>query len=444
MEPNYPANNTNTPTGYPQAPPPEQPKKRWPFSRKITIILGVVLAVVALALVIMSLNKSTSDSGDEKSLYTSRPGYEKENDGVGDATALIFKSTNKIVKYDGTDVVQPCTVLKIKDVRDANLKISANPLVGPIIRNSIDDTGAAKLPPPSTSFLPFADESNFCQYFLNDQGVVQLDIYQPPYATEKALASQLERTFTPGTDMEGFKVYAKKIDPKDPNQETIFFRSSNLSAQLRIDTPDKTAKEKIIKLTAQRLKQALTTPTPVEDFVFESPILKGKTPNPCTFVNNSDFKAAIGVDAGPLFEEKVGSSVGVVQDLDTKKLFNYVTHDCKRYAAEDGPLVLNQKYITLHTTTFETEEGAISSTNFEQTSGVSPGLEKVAPTIGDESYFGNTPGLQNALVVRKGRVVVRMGYYLPEHTNTTTPNDERIKVLSSLAKSIADDKLKDY
>ncbi|MET1033327.1 MAG: hypothetical protein ABWX94_02405, partial [Candidatus Saccharimonadales bacterium] len=405
MEPNYPG-NTNMPAGYPQAPLPEQPKKRWPFSRKLTVIIGVVLALIVLAVVMISLNKGSSSdkNGDNSSLYISRPGYEKEGDGVGDATALISKSSGKIVQYGGINVVQPCAVLKMKDVRDANLKINANSLTGPVTRNSIDDVGAAKLPPPSSSFLPFADESNFCQYYLVDQGVVQLDVYQPPYATEKALASQLERTFTAGADMEGFKIYSKKVDPKDPNQETIFFRSSNLSAQLRIDSPDKAAKEKIIKLTAQRLKQALTTPTPVEDFVFESPILEGKTANPCTFVDNSEFKAALGVDAGPLVEEKIGSSVGVIQDLDTKKLFNYVSHDCKRYAAEDGPLVLNQKYVTLHTITYETEEGAISATKFEQTSGVSPGLEKVTPTIGDESYFGNTAGLQNALVVRKGRV----------------------------------------
>lgn len=159
MEPNYPG-TTNTPTNYPSAPPPDAtpPKKRWPFSKKVTIILILAVAVIALVIAAFSLNKgSTSNKGDKNksSLYIQRAGFEDDGDGIGDALALISKPTSKVVQYGGVNIVQPCSIITLKDIRDTGLRISANQLAVAVNRTYMDGVGQASLPKPSGSFLPF-------------------------------------------------------------------------------------------------------------------------------------------------------------------------------------------------------------------------------------------------------------------------------------------------
>lgn len=444
MEPNY-SSDTNAPTSIPGEPTPKPPKKRWPFSRKVTIIIGVTLAVVVLAVLAAMLGgsekKTESDKTGRASLYVQRPGYENEGEGIGDATALISKATNKVVQYGGVNVVQACTVLTIKDIRDAGLKIEANQLTGAVQRTFMDGEGPGILPKASDSFLPFDNESNHCQYNLTDKGLVDLIVYQPAYVNQKAIAYELDRRYAPGPDVEGFQTYNyTHVDKDQPNDTTVFLRSPDISAALRTDMPDKAIRDKIIKLTAQRLRQGLSTPTPIQEFTYESPIFTGKVVNGCKLVNNAEFKAVLGVDSGPYVDEMMSSAVGVIENYETKELYNYVSHHCKRRSADGST---KDKTLTVNIETYETVEGAKANTKFELNSGFAKNVQAITPTIGDESYYADTAGLDKAVVLRKGRIIVRVNYYLPRG-NAEVTAAQRIQALTPLVTSIANEKLKGF
>lgn len=446
MEPNYPTGaNTPSVNPYPQQPAlsPEPSKKRWPLSPKLTIVLGVVLLLIALAIAAVLLNKGSSKNGkkdgggnDLSSLYIQRTGYENVGDGIGDPLALISKPSGKTVQYGGTTVVQACTLITIKDVRDAGLKIQPNQLTGTVKRTYFDGVGPALLKKGSDLFLPFDSDSNHCQYLLEDKGVVEVVVYQPNYTNMKAVDYEVGRKHTKGADVNGFKTYQAEVRQNDPNNTSIFFRSDTLSAKLRIETADKTAKDKIIALLGQRLAQA---PTAIEEFSYESPIFESKVVNACSLTDNTDFKSILGIDSGPLTEESLGSAVGVIQEATGGKLFNYVAHDCKRRSVEGST---KDKTLSIKTQTYETIEGAVASTTFEKTGGSTSNLQEISPVIGDESFYGDTAGQSKAIVIRKGRVIVHMSYYLPEGNNAITAA-QRIQTMTPLAQAIAD-KLKSY
>lgn len=446
MEPNY-SGNTNTPIAYPQGPAPEQPKKRWPFSRKVTIIVGVVLVVIVLVLLAILLNNDSgkkADNGkgaDRASFYTQRPGFEGMGEGMGDPAALTSQPTNKIVQYRGVNVVQACSIITIKDIRDAGLKIEPNLVIGTIQRTFMDGEGPGILTKDSDSFLPFDDESNHCQYNLDDGGMIDLIVYQPAYTNQKAISYTLAGDYAQGSEIEGFQRYDETRKNKyAPNMVSIFLRNADISAAIRVDTPDKAVGEKMIKLTAQRLRQGLATPTPIEEFVYDSPILTGKTVNGCTLVSNTDFKGILGVDSGPYVDEMMSTAVGVHDNSETKELYNYVTHHCKRRSSDGST---KDKTLTIRVDTYETVEGAKNRTKFEKTQSSTKDLQLITPTVGDESYYADAASLDKAVVIRKGRVVVRVNYYLPKG-NDDVSAAQRIQTLTPLIASIANDKLKDY
>jgi hypothetical protein len=178
----------------------------------------------------------------------------------------------------------------------------------------------------------------------------------------------------------------------------------------------------------------------VQEFVYDSPIFKGKVVNACTLVNNADFKSILGVDSGPYVDEKMSSAVGVIENYETKELYNYVSHDCKR-RSPDG--TTKDKTLNVKIETYETVEGAKANTKFELNSGFAKNVQPISPTIGDESYYADTAGLDKAVVMRKGRVIVRVNYYLPRG-NAEISAAQRIQALTPLVTSIANEKLKGF
>jgi hypothetical protein len=439
--------NTSTPPQYPQPPAPDtthQPKKRWPFSRKVTVMIGAAIVIVLLVVVALVANKSSSSdkgaSQDKSSLYIKQPGYENNNAGIGDALALISKPEGPVAQYGGGNVIQACSVVTIKDVRDAGLKISANQLTGSVRRVFFDGLSSAQLKKPSDLFLPFNDDSNFCQYYLEGKGSVEVTVYQPTYASKSAMDYELGKGYTLAPSINDLKVYQKKPGEK-PDAATYVVRGDNFDAKLDITTPNAEAKANILNVLAKRLGEGAGG-TAIQLFSYQSPIFTGDTVNPCFLLDNpDDFKKILGVDSSPLIEESLATAVGVIEDSTTKKLYNYVSHDCKRRSPEGST---KDRTLLLDTQTYESEDGAKALLAFERSSGsLTKNLQEVSPVIGDESFFADTSGMDNALVFRKGRVVIHMSFYLPQN-NDAVPAEKRIEALRPLAEAIASDRLKSF
>lgn len=450
MDPNYPTSNGNTnmfpgqpqPAVTPPQPEPAPPKKRWPFSKKTTLILGVGLVVV-VGLVIAALNMG--GSGDKKQpkdnktgLYIQRPGYEGISEGVGDPLSLISTSKN-VVKYNGTDVIQSCSLLTLKDIRDAGMLTEANQLTGVVERTYFDGDSPAKLLNEPSSFLPFENESNYCQYRLEDKNFIEITVYQPDYTPAGAVDYEVGRQFSPSTDVEGIKTFKKtKQNESFPNEATYYLRDANVDVKLRVSTPEKKNNEAVLKLLAQHLIKARSTPTPLERFEHKSPIFEGAAVNACDLIDNAYFKAIHGIDSSPFVNEKASGGVGVIGEA---TYYNYVSHDCQR-RAPDGEVSTNT--VNVKVTTYENADGAKDMFNYErEQSPFTKDSQPISPMIGDDAYFASIASMNNAITFRKGRVVVSANYYsVPGDSKLTAA--QRIEKLTPLLQAMIDKQLKDY
>lgn len=442
MEPNG-QENTNTPSSYPQsgAPEPAPSRRKWPLSRTWTIILIVVILIGGVGFVLSRMmGGSSGSSQDSATLYIKRSGYEKVTDGIGDPLGLVSKTTNNVVTYRGTAVIQPCTLVSLKDVREAGLLTQPNQIVGSVTRVYFDGQGTGILDEAGDISLPFDSDSNNCKYSLVEGGLIDVTVYQPTYANSKAFDYAIGRNFTAIADTNGLKTFERKATNSKPNRSTYALRGNGFDAQFTIDTPNSEAKTKLLNLLASRLTAASTTPTPLEKFTFESPILEGDVANACDLITAADFKEVLEVEAGPFVEELVGSAVGVVRSATSDKLYNYVSHDCKRRSADHST---EDKTFLIDTKTYETAEGAIDALAFEQSANSISKTEKVSTVVGDETFFGNTASMDNALVFRKGRVIARISYFVPKG-NEDIEASERIQRLLPIAQKIVNERLKGF
>lgn len=450
MDPNYPNSNGNANIfpGQPQPamtppPSPTPPKKRWPFSKKTTLILGLGLVIV-VGLVVVAMNmggsgdKKKQSTNDRASLYIQRPGYEGISEGVGDPLSLFSTPTN-VVKYGGVDVIQSCSLLTLKDIRDAGLLTEANQLTGIVDRTYFDGGSPAMFANAPSSFLPFENESNYCQYRLENKDFVEITVYQPGYTPAGAVNYEVGRQFSPIADVEGLKTFKQtKQHESFPNEGTYYLRDANVDVKLRVSTPEKKHNETMLKLLAQHVIKARTTPTPLERFEHKSPIFEGTIVNACDLIDNAFFKAIHGSDSSPLVNEKASGAVGVIGE---GTYYNYVSHDCQR-RAPDGEVTTDT--VSVNVTTYESVEGAKAMFNYErEQSPFTKDSQEITPVIGDESYYASIASMNNAITFRKGRVIVSANYYAVPGDNKLTAA-QRIETLAPLLRSMIDKHLKNY
>lgn len=450
MDPNYPNNNGNPnmfpgqqPATTPQ-PEPTPPKKRWPFSKKKTIIIAATLVVVVgLVIVAMGMmggsgDKKKDSTNDKSNLYVQRPGYENISDGVGDPLSLVSTSTN-VVKYGGVDVMQACSLLTLKDIRDAGMLTEANQLTGVVDRTYFDGGSPAMFANKPSSFLPFENESNYCQYRLEDKNFIEITVYQPGYTPAGGVDYEVGRQFTPIANVEGIKAFKQtKQHESFPNEGTYYLRDTNVDVKLRISTPEKKSNESTLKLLAQHVIKARSTPTPLERFEHKSPIFEGTAVNACDLIDNAYFKTIHGGDSSPLVNEKASGGIGVIGE---GTYYNYVSHDCQR-RAPDGEVSTDT--VSVNVTTYESAEGAKAMFNYErEQSPFTKDSQQISPVIGDESYFANIASMNNAITFRKGRVIVSANYYSVPGDNKLTAA-QRIEALAPLLRTMVDKHLKDY
>lgn len=404
---------------------PSQPPARKPIPKKFLFIgigLLVLIFVIVGLLVSSGGKKQTNSSGRDASVYVTREGYEDENDSIGDATAITASLSDKTISFAGTQVVQPCALVTLDDLKDNKLLLMANSLTGPVERNFYDGRGSQQVGKLSDYLLPSDDKVNSCSYSLKNQQTIDLEVLQSFSASAKALNDEITEKYTALPDASGLKIYkSTRENTYDKNESTYMVRAANATVRLRINT-EPSVKDKMLALVAERLKKAETSPTPLTTFTIKSPVMDGSVFTSCDILSDDAFKRVVGVEANPLTKERFASSIGVIQDLTMEHNFNYSSYDCRRTGVDGkGALIMN-------TTTYETVEAAKSNFEFAQSpNGLAQNIQPVTPAIGDESFFGDPAALNNSLVFRKGRLIVYVSY---ESVTGERPNaQQRINAL---------------
>lgn len=408
MDPNYPNSPVVNDGGFNAQPPAKKP-----FPKKLIFIGVGVLVLIIIVIAVLMGGGSKKKAGDNAnngrdSSYIERAGYEDENASIGDATAIFAKTTDRVISFAGKTVVQPCSLLTLDDLKANGILLAANSLTGPITRNVYDGRGSQQTGEISKYTAPSASEINNCSYNFKNNKVAEVSIYQPFNVTESALADRIRQFYAPIPDIAGLKAYKyNRENSLNKDQSEYMVRSSNATAVFRTDV-DNAKKEKLLALVAERLKKAETAPTTLTTYEIKSPVMSGSAYTSCDLLSDAVFKQVVGVDAGALTEEEYASSIGVIEDANTRKLYNYSSYNCIRTDIE------GEGKLTMYTTTYESAEAAKSMFAFEQSpGGLAQNIQPVSPAIGDESSFGDSAALSNSLSFRKGRLIVRVSYQNP-------------------------------
>lgn len=445
MDPNNPAPTNPTNNGFTSysTPPDNGPggQKRKLLSKKVLLIGGAILLVIIILIVVLSGGKkskqqNSTDTQPDASVYIERKGYFNESGGIGDAEALFSEPGSSVVAFKGKNVIQPCALITIKDIRDNGLYIYANQLAGPVSQTAYTGQGS-QAGTPSQYTLPI--RRNSCTYTLQkdkpgDPAVIDITLYQSFDANSRPLDDEVERRFTPRAGIDGtdFKVYKNiKVNNLSPDESTYFLRNSSVAAELRINLADKSKEEVFLKLLAERLKKAETTPTPLVKYSYKSPVMAKEAYTSCELLSDVNFKQVLGVEASPLTNEKFATAIGITTRIDNQKLVNYTTYDCRREIAKDQ----GDGAFYIQTETFEDASDAAHMFDFSQKpEALAAGIETVSPTIGDGSFYGSPAAMRNALVVRKGRLIIYVSYQNDRSPNV--PAAEKIGKLRPVLESV--------
>jgi len=434
MEPNYPGSTNANPVTAPQPAAPE-PKKRWPLSGKVTIIVAIVvtLAVAAAGFLVFG-------SGGQSDTYTQRDGFENLDGSIGDPMALVSKPSGTVAQYGGRAVVQPCALLSISDVRSSGLKLTPGLQPGAVNSTYLDGQSQQPIQPQISDFgFPIiSDNTNHCTYYLTNDELITVTTYQETYASVAAIDSEISRNFVAEPLTNGVKTYRDR-QSEDKNT-TYLLRDSGATNVIRLKTGNETAKNKLLGLLANHMKTAINTPTPLPTYSYDSPVWTGgKIAAPCELIDAAAVKTILGKEAGPLVNEKIGGVVGVVKDPTGQKLYNYVSGECDRRTTES---LTSDSNVIVRTDTYEDEEGAKAILAYTRNGKFTKNLQEISPTIGDESFYADTAGMEEAVVFRKGRAIVKMTYFGPLDS-PAIPANERIKAMRPVAEAAAK-KLSDF
>lgn len=442
MEPNYPDSTNTNPAVAPQPAAPE-PKKRWPFSGKATLIMAIVLVLVAATIAFLASGggSKSGDSSDRSTIYTQREGFEGLDESIGDPMALISKASTKVAQYKGSAVVQPCTLLSVSDIRDSGLKLTPALQPGAVNSNFLDGQSQQPIQPNMNDFgFPFPDNTNNCTYYLTNSDRVTLTTYQDTYLSPTAVDREIASSFASAPETNGVQTFQKK--QADNESTTYLLRVSGLTNVLQLKTTNEAAKGKLLRALADHIKTAANTPTPLQEYSYDSPIWSaGKVARPCELFDAASVKTILGKEAGPIVNEKIGGVVGVVKSpvSASDALYNYVSGECDRRTAE---AYTSDSNVIVRTDTYETEEGAKLIFGYTKQGKFTQNLQEISPTIGDESFYADTAGMEGAVVFRKGRVIVKMTYFGPLGSQTASAN-ERISAMRPVAEAAAK-KLSDF
>ncbi|HSX08366.1 MAG TPA: hypothetical protein VLG11_05725 [Candidatus Saccharimonadales bacterium] len=426
------------------------PQKRGGKGR-LLLIIGVAVVAIAIIGIIVSVitqkkpaSKSTSsDSG----LVIERPGYSNVADnGSADPFGLTQVSTGKVVSYQGQNIIQACSVLTLQNIRDAGFLTSSSSATGPTTRTFFDGVGAGSIIKGSDLGVPFDQDTNSCIYKLEGTGSASVSLYQSSYVNMDSVNTEIHSSYDAQPDSNGFKVYLyhDTTGRALKNSNLYMVTGNGIAAQVIINTPtaDTSGRDKLMNIITTNMAKALSTPTPLLNFTYKSPIFTGSSLNACDLTDNLIVKSLFNKDASPLVDESEANSIGLVVSSASGKKYNYTESSCTRRTPAET--YLDASTVRVDVNTYETLDGAKELMAFDRSgSPFSKNIQNLPTTVGDESFFGDVATSDNCLVFRKGRAIVYVTFNLARGSGSP-PASARIQVLTPIAQYILANKMKDF
>lgn len=401
------------------------------------IIAGIVLLIVAV-LVVMAMkgssDKNTGNTQNDSSVYYDRPGFDREKlgDGIGDPAALVFKKTAAPINYQGTNVVQACSVFGPDDLRQTGLTWRPNSLTVAFERNYFDGQSNAAI--RTTGALDGGGkESNRCNYTLEsgDKGeTLWIQVFQPPYSTVEALEYDISRKLDDAGTIGGLKAY-KKVETTIDTATTILLRSGDSAVQIVTRISDSATVNAVAERVAANFTRLLNAPDGPPSIEVSSPLMPEGAANACALLSANEIKTVFGKEASPLVTEAVATAIGVIKFTSEGKRYNFAVHDCERrpVLSQGDISSFNAPSLKLEATTYRDEEGAKIDMEFHKATDKQ--VTQVNTEVGDEVFYSSTTGSNEALTVRKGRYVLQFS-----NGDKQLSASQRIQQLSSVAQTV--------
>lgn len=425
MDPQSTVSQNNIEPASVSPPPKRKFSKRWIIIAALVVLLGLLFIVFR-----QSGNKPASDSSNSSNeLYITRDGYDQQEygTGIGDPSAIVMKpGSSDPVTYRDAKVIQACNVLTITEIRDdLGLKTRAHQLQG-FKRSYFDGQGKGVLE-ASLSFLPRNPDSNHCQYLLEGDAVIGLEVYQPPYTTVEALSREVIK-YKKQPPIGELNVYLKVGE----NSENAYIVGRGAQAvEVRLsNVADESA---VLRKVAANFVRERANPAGPPIVTMESPLLEESPYDACKLLPASTVKRLFGAELSPFVEQTYGNSVGVLSvDTEAGKISgNYVQNECSRQVVKNDADIqaFTTRRARLSVTTNDSLELAKSSFAFGKSHTQNA---KGVGAVGDEAYFV-VGVLGPELHMRSGTVEFVVGFKDERAGLSAQQTIERLRELASTA-----------
>lgn len=417
------------------------PKSWWQRIPKLYYVGVILLVVVLVAIFAMAGGSKSNKQGGQAnaSVTYDRPGFDRKKlaTSIGDPAALVLKKTAAPTTYQGTKIVQACSVFGPDEIKQTGLTLEPHPLTVAFQRDYFDGQGQGVLN-PFDELEPVGNDSNDCQFTLlnasDKQETLWIQVYQTPYSTVAGLNGSLSRNYQDIGSVGGLKAYKYKSSSTDSgNTTTTLMRSGDAAVAVTSSIADAAKAAAVLDKVATNFTRLLAAPDGPSKVAFDSPLMPEGAVNACDILTAPDVKSVFNQEASPIATESVATAVGVVyfNGDPSKTRYNYAAHDCQRQPVKSEADIssFNTRYLKLEATSYRDLKGAETHMAFHKAKDKQ--VTEVNSKVGDDVFYSNPTGYQEELTVRKGRFILEFSL-----EDKQIAKAQRIQMLTSLAKTV--------
>jgi hypothetical protein len=242
-------------------------------------------------------------------------------------------------------------------------------------------------------------------YSLQAGGLLELDVYQPPYTTTSAIQDQLSRLYTKTDDNGGVATYQKKDN--DSTRASFMLMNGNDALQVLFNGTKLTAAQQktVLATAAKNFADQQMNGKGAAIAAYDTPTFKKTYAMACDFISNADIKSLTGADASIYVNESLASGTGVSKVNNV--LYNSITTSCSRFNVDIGSGIgagpFDQQ-LDVTITSFNDEEPA----KFVMHNTGKEVKNKLDANLGSEGYGYTDSAGQNTVFFRQGRFIVQL------------------------------------
>lgn len=378
--------------------------------KKILIILGIIIVLLIGAVIIKAASHKDSPTtgnitGDEN-IYHMRDGYNIKDYGsdVGDPLALTMNKAGKPLITSKGPVVFACNVMTITDINSQKIYLDPHSDGRAVIRNYIDGVGQQTVETEDYT-VNDGDKGNSCMYSLQSGGLLEFDVYQPPYTTTSAIQDQISRNFIKTDDNGGLATYRDKDNDEVLAGYMLVSGNDALEVKFNGTKLTQTQEKTILGMAAKNFADQQKNSKGPAIAAYDTPTFKKSYAMACDLVSNADIKSLTGADASVYAEEGLSSATGV--EKVNGNLYTFLTTTCSRFNADLGSGIgsgaFDQK-LDVTVVSYSSDEPA----KYAIQKTAKSVKNKTDASIGDEGFGFTDTVDQNTVLFRQGRFIVEL------------------------------------